>query len=436
MQVSVENTGQLERRMTIKVPAERVDSEIDTRLKQLAKRAKLPGFRPGKIPPKVVKQQFGSQVQQEVLEELLRSSYAEALTQEKLSPAGGPTIDPVRMEPGEGLEYTATFEVYPEVELKGLDAIEVKRPKAEVADSDIETMLDNLRRQRATHSPVERAAAKGDRVTVDFEGSIKGKPFEGNQGEDVSVVLGEGRMLADFEAALEGLTAGDEHAFELKFPKDYPAEEVAGKKAKFEVKVKEVAEQQLPELDAEFVKQLGLASGDVDELRAEIRRNMEKELGEALQRRTKEQVMEGLVAANPIELPTALVSEEIERLRHDALHRMGLGHGEDDKNAPDLPDELFEEQARKRVSLGLLLGEVIRSQELQPEEARLQETLNGMVGGYQQPEEALRAYRQNPQVMRQLEALVLENQAVDWLLEQAKVSDEPMTFEEVMNAAR
>lgn len=436
MQVSVENTGQLERRMTVKVPAERVDNEIDTRLKQLAKRAKLPGFRPGKIPPKVVKQQFGGQVQQEVLEELLRSSYAEALTQEKLSPAGGPTIDPVKMEPGEGLEYTATFEVYPEVELQGLDGIEVKRPKAEVADADIETMLENLRRQRATHTPVERAAAQGDRVTVDFEGTIKGKPFEGNQGEDVSVELGEGRMLPDFEAALEGLAAGDEHEFEVKFPKDYPAEEVAGKKAKFQVKVKEVAERHLPELDADFVKQLGIESGDVDELRAEIRRNMEKELGEAVQRKTKEQVMEGLVAANPIELPKALVSDEIQRLRHDALHRMGLGHGEDDKNVPDLPDDLFEEQARKRVSLGLLIGEVISSQSLKPEEARLQETLSGMVAGYQKPEEALRAYRQNPQVMRQLEALVLENQAVDWLLEQAKVSDEPMTFEEVMNAAR
>lgn len=430
MQVSVEKTGGLERRMKVQVPAERVENEIDTRLKSLGKRAKIKGFRPGKVPFKVVKQQYGPQVRQEVLEELLRSTYSEALAKEKLNPAGGPKIDPVSMEPGRGLEYTATFEIYPDIAPKGLDSLKVERQVAEITKADVDKMVENLRRQRGSWEPVERAAKDGDQVTIDFEGDLKGKPFPGNKGMKVPVVLGSGRMIEGFEAKLEGLGAGDETEFDIKFPKDYPCEDVAGKKAHFKVTVHQVAELKLPPLDDEFCKAFGVEEGGLDALRKDVRENMQREMEDTVRRRVKDQVLDGLLTANKLDLPHSLVNEEIERLKQDALSRMGVT---DRKNRPELPNDLFEEQARRRVSLGLLLGEIIQSQKLRVDSARLNDALERLVEGYQQPEEMLRAYRANPGVMRQLESMVLEDQAVDFLLEKAQIIDKQITFSALMN---
>jgi len=433
MQITVEKTRGLERRMTVTLPAERVDNEIESRLKQLSRRAKIKGFRPGKVPFKVVQQQYGPQVRQDVMSDLLRESYSEALNQEKLNPAGGPSIEPVKMEPGKGLEYTATFEVYPDITLKNLEDLKVERPRAEITPADVDKMIENLRRQHAEWETVARAAAAGDRITIDFAGDIKGEAFEGNTGERFPVVLGEGRMVEGFEAALTGLAAGEEKDFDIKFPKDYPAPAVAGKKAHFHVKAHEVAARKLPELDEAFLKTFGIKEGGVEALRRDVQANMQRELDAALRRRVKDRVLDALLAANKVELPKALVSEEIERMRQDALRRFG---GPQQKNVPQLPDELFAEQAQRRVSLGLLIGEVLRSEKLTPEPERVNKALAEAVEGYEKPEEALRSFRSNPSIMRQVEGMVLEEQAVDRLLEKAQVTDKPTSFDELMNNAQ
>ncbi|MGD8690774.1 MAG: trigger factor [Gammaproteobacteria bacterium] len=430
MQVSVESTGVLERRMKVQVPAERIEREVETRLRSLGKRAKIKGFRPGKVPFKVVKQQYGGQVREEVLSELLRSTYTEALSQENLTPAGGPQLEPLNVEPGQDLEYTATFEVYPEIEVKGVEGMKVKRPVAEVTESDIDDMVQNLREQRADWEVVERKAERGDRVRIDFEGDIKGKPFEGNKGEDVLLELGSGRMVEGFEEKLEGAAAGEEVEFDVKFPKDYRAEELAGKKVHFKVTIREVSGKRLPELDEEFCKAFGIEEGGIESLREEVAANMRRELEETVRRKVKEQALDGLLKANPIELPKALVDEEIERLRQDALGRLGIS---DQTQQPELPADLFEEDARRRVALGLLIGEVINGEQLKIDQDRVRETIEKMVEGYERPDEVIRSYRSNPNIMRHIETLVLEEQVVDWLLDQAAIEDESTTFKDVMN---
>jgi trigger factor len=429
MQVSVETTGTLERRMKVRVPAERIENEVEGRLKTLSKRARVNGFRPGKVPMKVVRQNFGGQVRDEVLSELLRQSLSEAFVDQKLSPAGGPRIDELKAEPGADLEYVAIFEVYPEVKLAAFDSIAVEQPVASVTDADVDRMLDNLRKQRGTWNPVSRAARKDDRVTLDFEGTLDGQPFPGNQGSDVPVVLGGGRMIPGFEDALIGRKAGDEHAFDVTFPHDYPTAQLAGRPARFTVKVKEVAEIELPALDDALAAAFGVKDGGVARLRAEVRENMERELAETIARRQKEQVLEGLLRVNTVELPKALVDEEIARLQRDALQRMGLV---DSARQPDLPRELFEEQARRRVKLGLLVGEVLRSLAIRIDAARVEATLGRLADEQRDREAALRAYRQSPDIMRQVETLVLEEQAVDAVLAKAKRSEKKSSFAELM----
>ncbi|HET9679783.1 MAG TPA: trigger factor [Gammaproteobacteria bacterium] len=428
MQVSVEKSGKLERRLKIQVAAERVDGEVETRLKNMMGKVKLKGFRPGKVPFKVVQQQYGDSVRAEVMENLVRSSYAEALQKEDLNPAGPPKLDGVDMQPGQDLSYTATFEVYPEITLKGLDSIKVEKPQVDITDADETRMLEKLRQQRASWDVVERAAAEGDQVKIDFEGLLKGEAFEGNKGEDVAVVLGEGRMLPDFEKALYGMSAGEEKSFDVKFPKDYPSKEVAGKKAKFTAQVKQVEHQELPELNEEFFSAFGMK--DEAQLRAELKANMQREKEEAVQRKIKEQVLDGLLKANPVDMPAALVDEEIERVKQDTVQRMGLT--QQGGKMPDLPSELFKEQAERRVGLGLLIGDIIKQEKLTPEPAKIDALINNMAAGYEKPEEAMRAYRQDQNIMRQIEGMVLENQAVDFLLDKAKVSDKTMSFDELM----
>ncbi|MGE5623941.1 MAG: trigger factor [Bacillota bacterium] len=430
MQVSLETTRGLERRMKVQVPAERVEREVEDRLKSLSKRAKIDGFRPGKVPMNVVKQRFGDQVRSEVVTDLLQSSFNEALAQQKLNPAGGPRIDSVNAAPGKDLEFTAMFEVYPEVKLKGLDGIKVERPVAEVTAEDIETMVDNLRHQRATWEAVERAAKEGDRVVIDFEGSESGTPFPGGKGERVPVVLGEKRMLPDFEKGLEGIRAGESREFDVRFPDDYQAKELAGKQARFKVSAHSVEGQVLPVLDDAFASSFGIQEGGLEKLRSEVADNMRRELDETVRRRLKDQALDALLAANKLELPKALVDDEIERLRQDALIRLGV---RDAKKASELPRELFEEQAVKRVSLGLLVGEIINQQRLTVEPKRVDERLQRMASEYSKPAEAVRSFRSNKDIMHQVETLVLEEQAVDWLLAKAAVTDTPTTFKALMH---
>ena len=430
MQVSLETTRGLERRMKVQVPAERVEREVEEQLKSLTKRAKVDGFRPGKVPLKVLRDRFGDQVRSDVVRDLMQSSFNEALAQEKLNPAGGPRIDSIDATPGKGLEFTAVFEVYPEVKLQGTQGIKIERPVAEVTPADVDAMLDNLRRQRAGWERVERAAADGDRVQIDFEGFVDGTPFPGGKGEKVQVVLGEKRMLPDFEQGLQGIKAGESREFDVQFPADYHAAEMAGKKARFKVSAHAVDGQVLPELDEAFCRSFGIQEGGVDKLRAEVSDNMRRELEDTVRRKLKDQALDALLKANTLDLPKALVDDEIERLRQDALLRIGV---RDPKKGSELPRELFQEQAVKRVSLGLLVGEIITQQRLTVEPARVDERLQRMAGEYSQPAEAVRSFRANADIMRQVETVVLEEQAVDWLLGQAKVTEKPTTFKALMD---
>ncbi|MDE1887290.1 MAG: trigger factor [Gammaproteobacteria bacterium] len=430
MQVSIETTAGLERRMKVQVPAERVEQEIEQRLRNLGKNAKLNGFRPGKIPFEVVKKRFGSEVRQEVLTDLLRDTCSEALAQEKVNPAGGPRIDSVNNEPGKDLEYIATFEVYPEIQLQGLEGIAVEKPVAEITATDVDAMLENLRHQRARWESVTRSAQRGDRVQLDFDGRVDGESFPGGKAEKTLVVLGEGGLLEDFAAGIEGMRAGDQRDIEVRFPEDYQGKEVAGKAARFHVQVHRVEARVLPELDDAFCKTFGVAEGGLEKLRREVTGNMQHEMADTVRSRMKEQVLNALLTANPITLPKALLDEEIENLRQDALARMGI---KGTKKAVDLPNEFFREQAARRVTLGLIIGEIITRQQLRVDSKRVEQRLERMAEDYSNPGEALRSLRANAGVMRQVEGLALEDQAVDWLLEHAVVSDKTTSFGELMN---
>lgn len=430
MQVSVETTKGLERKMTVEVPAERVDNEIDSRLRRLSKTAKIKGFRPGKVPFKVVKQQYGDDVQQEVLQELIQSTYGEAIREQSLQPAGQPLIDPVDIAEGKGLKYTATFEIYPEVKLKKTEGLKVERVQAEVVDADIDGMIENMQKQRAEWVEADKKAEDGDRVIIDFEGKLKGEDFPGNSGQEMPVELGGGRMIEDFEKGLKGVKAGEEKSFDVKFPKDYQAEELQGQKVTFTVKVHRVEEQKLPELNDEFAQAFGVQEGGMDKLREDVRAHMERELDQAIKRKFKESLLDALVDANKVDLPNALVDEEIHSLQHDMAQRMGMG----DKADPhQLPRDLFEDRARKRVSLGLLLGEFIKSAELKVDAAKVDETLRDLAASYGDVEQVVAQYKANPQAMRQVEAMTLEQQAVDLLAEKATIKDKKSSFEDIMN---
>jgi len=430
MQVSLETTGGLERRMKVQVPAERVEREVEEQLKSLTKKAKVDGFRPGKVPLKVLRERFGEQVRSDVVRDLLQSSFNEALAKEKLNPAGGPRIDSINTAPGKDLEFTAVFEIYPEVKLQGTEGMKVERPVAEVTAADIDAMLDNLRRQRASWEQVSRAAGDGDRVQIDFEGFLDGTAFPGGKGEKVQVVLGEKRMLPDFEKGLQGIKAGESREFDVDFPADYHAAEMAGKKAHFKVVAHGVEGQVLPVLDEAFCKSFGIQEGGVEKLRSEVADNMHRELEDTVRRRLKDQALDALLKANTLDLPKALIDEEIERLRQDALKRIGV---RDPKKASELPRELFQEQAVKRVSLGLLVGEIITQQHLTVDPKRVDERLQRMASEYSQPADAVRSFRSNADIMHQVETVVLEEQAVDWLLGRASVTDKPTTFKALMN---
>jgi trigger factor len=428
MQVSVESTGTLERRMEIQVPAAQIEKAVDERLQRLSRTVRLKGFRPGKVPVKVVRQQFGQQVRQEVLGDVMQASFAEAVEQEKLTPASGPRIEPINLEQGGDLKYRAVFEIVPKIELQGLDTLPVERPVAEVLAGDVDAMIQNLREQKPTFVSVEREARDTDRVTVDFAGTIDGQPFEGGQGEDIPVVLGGGRMLKDFEAGLIGARAGEQRTIALTFPQNYGAPALAGRQATFAVTVKSVEERQLPELDEEFCKGYGVEQGGIEQLRSEVEENMKRELGDAIRTRLKKQVLDGLAASNPVELPKSMVDTQVRELQIDAARRMGA---RDASQIP--PPDAFLEPARRRVTLSLLVGEVIKAANIQVNQAQVQARFQELAQQYPDAVQAVEQYRTNPQMRRQMEAAVLEDQVVDWLLERACVTEKQSSFKELMN---
>jgi trigger factor len=428
MQVSVESIGKLERRMQVQVPAERVSQEIAARLKNISRTARLNGFRPGKAPLKVIRQQFGGQVHREVIGELLQSSYAEAVSQKQLTPAGSPRIEPQSMDEGQDLKYVATFEVFPELVLQPLESLEVDRVTAEVTESDIDAMIERLRKQQMKYSAVGRTAANADRVTIDFDGTIDGVAFAGGKGDNVAMVLGEGRMLPELEQGLIGAAAGEKRELIVNFPPDYRATELAGKSAIFATEIKTVEEPVLPEVDEEFCKSFGVAEGGLAKLREDVAANMRRELEQALRNRNKAVVMEKLYAANPTDVPNVLIEGQIRDMQVEAMRRAGT---KDAAQAP--PREPLVEPARRRVALGLLLNDVIRKQNLVVDRSRVNERLDEMVSAYGDAEAMKRAYLQNAEAMRQVENLALEDQAVDWILGHATVREVKSTFRELMN---
>jgi len=431
MQVSIETLEGLERKMTVQVPSERVDEAVEKKLKDLSKSVRIDGFRPGKVPLKVVQQKFGGQVRQEVIGDVIESSYQKALIQEKLRPAGMPSIDSVSSEEKQDMSYTATFEVYPEVEQLQLESIEVEKQLVEISDKDFDDMLQKLREQRKTWKETKSAAKKGFQVMVDFEGRIEGEIFEGGAGKDMPVEIGAGQMLPEFENGLEGIKAGEEKVVEVNFPEDYHGKDVAGKTAKFTLKATQVSKPELPELDEEFAKGFGVEDGDLDKMRTDIRANMEKEKNDRLKMDLKNKVMTGLLEHNEIIAPSALVAEEVKGLRAQALQRMGQNAPAMDENS--LPDQLFSEEATRRVQLGLLIGEVIRQEKLELDQSLVDSTIEEMAVAYEQPDQVRDYYRQNQQARSGLESMVLEDQVVAHILEKAKVAEKEGSFDNLMN---
>ena len=427
MQVSVETTEGLERKMTVQVPAERIDAEVDQRLKSMARSLRVDGFRPGKAPLKVIKSQYGGRVRGEVVGDVIQSTFGEAVTEQSLRLAGPPSITDADEAEG-ALKYTATFEVYPEVALAAMGDITVERPVAEVTDSDIDAMLEKLREQRATWNAVERAAADGDRLTLDFEGSIDGELFDGGKAEKAPIVLGSNQLIPGFEDQLIGLSAGDEKSVEVTFPEDYHVENLAGKAAQFACTIHTVEEKELPALDDDFASDMKVAEGGIDALRAEVKSNMERELRTTIQTKVKNSVMDALLEKNPLDLPKAMVEQEIDALRQDAQRYAQQGGNF------SMPRELFEEQAKRRVSLGLLIMEVVKSNDMKADKDRVRAKVDELASSYEDPSEVVTWYYKNEEYLARIESSVLEDQVVDMILGEAQVSDASATFDEVMNA--
>ena len=400
--------------MTVRVPNVEIEREVSLRLTRVGRTAKIKGFRPGKIPVKIVQQRYGDQVRQEVISDVIRSSYTRALVQEQLHPAGGPNIEPMSGDGDEQFAFRATFEVYPKITLSSTDSLSIERPQVEITEADTDDMLERLRDQRAGWQTVERKAAQGDRVVVDFVGTIGKEPFEGGEGKDVSIVVGEGQVIEDFDKALKGVIAEQSKSAKVKFPKDYPVESLAGKKAAFDITVHRVEEKVLPEIDEEFLQAFGVADGGVEALRKQLRANMERELDERLRAETKRRALDSLLAANQIDVPNALIEQEISAMQAGAMQQLNI---EDPEQAP--PREQFADPARRRVALGLLVQELIRANEITLDRARLDRRVDELVAQFAQPAEAARSYRGDQELMGQLEAGVLEEQVVDFLLEGA-----------------
>ncbi|MGB1201388.1 MAG: trigger factor [Cognaticolwellia aestuarii] len=431
MQVSVETTQGLERRLTISVPAEKVDVEVKNRLRQLGKTQRINGFRPGKVPPSVIQKRYGKAVRDEITGELMQRNFVEAIVAEKINPAGRPSFVAKSNEDGQAFEFEATFEIYPEVELKDLEKITVERPNVEVTDKDVEEMFVTLQNQHKTWKENKRKTKKGDKLTIDFLGRVDGEEFEGGKAENFELELGSGRMIPGFEKEITGMKVGEEKTISVTFPEDYHAENLKGKEAEFDIKVNKTEGPVLPDVDEEFAKLFGVEEGGVEALQAEVKKNMERELNQAVKAKVKEQAIEGLLENNDVELPSALIAQEVDVLRQQAMQRFG---GQvDPQNMPQLPAEMFEEQAKRRVKVGLLLGEVIKINELKVDEAKVNELIETAASAYEDPAEVIEYYKTNQEMNQQMQNVALEEQAVEFVLEKAKVKSKKANFKDIMN---
>ena len=413
--------------MRVELPAERIEKEVESRLKSVGKTAKIKGFRPGKVPAKVVRQRYGTQVRQEVLTDLMGQSYRDAVAQENLNPAAQPRIEPEVSGKGDGFAFVATFEVLPDVTLKDLDKIEVARPEIDITDEDCADMLENLRKQKATWKTVKREAREGDRVVVDFDGRLKGESIEGGSGSEVPVVLGEGQMLPGFEKGLTGVKADEEKSFKVKFPKEYHVEKLANKKVDFTIQVHRVEAEELPPLDDSMAEAYGVKEGGLDKLRADIVENMEREAEQKIRSDVRELAMSGLLEANPIEVPKSLIHEEAHSMQHEAMRQLGI---EDHAQAPPLDE--FREGAEKRVRLSLLIQQLVADNNLELDAARLRERVEQICAGYEDSGAMVRNYLANPQVMSRIEPMVMEEQAVEWIIENGVETKKKISFKEYM----
>ena len=424
-------TNALERRLDLLVAIEELEKDIDQRLKRIGKNFKMPGFRPGKVPANIVKQQYGEQAHFDALNEALERAFGEAAKSQELRVAGNPRIEPKTTESTTHLEFSAVFEVYPDVKLGDLSSVEIERPVLEVGAAEIDSTMTVLRKQRVRYEPVDRGAAKDDRVTIDFLGKKDGEPFAGGQAKDYPFVLGAGSMLADFENAIYGLKAGESKTFEMTFPADYLSKEIAGQTVSFEITVKEVREPILPEIDPDFAKELGVEDGDVEKMRAEIETNLKREVSKRLQAKVKDQVMEALLKTNPIDVPNALLEMEIQRLMQSARQDMEQRGGAKMKDFP-MQREWFVDQAKRRVSLGLILSEIVKVNKLQAQPDQIKKIVEDSAQSYEHPEEVIRWYYAQPQRLQEVEGVAIEDNVVAWALSASKVVEKPIAFDELM----
>ena len=437
MRVSVETTSGLERRLTVGVPADRVDSAVNKRLQDAARNVRLPGFRPGKVPMKVMKQRFGAGVRQEVLGEVISQSFQEAVISENLRPAGQPSIETRKMDAGQDVEYTATFEVFPAVEVSSIDDLSIEKPVAEVTDADIDDIVEVFRKQQGKLVTVERAAAEGDTVVIDYQGFRDGEAFDGGSGEGTALELGSGRMIPGFEDGLIGASADEEKTLNLTFPEDYQSEELAGAAVEFKVQVKEVQELELAPVDEALFAQYGLADGTEEDFRSEVKQNMERELRNAVEASVKIQVMDAIVAAHTeLELPSALIGQEINAMRQQMFQQFGGAAPQDLDMASILPDEMFSEQAERRVKLGLVVAEMIRQYELVAEPAKVREAIEDIASTYQDPEEVINWYYSENEQLAGIESRVLEDAVVEKLLSTAAMTEVECSYQDALAKAR
>lgn len=437
MQVSIETTSGLERRLTVGVPAARVDSEVNSRLQKASKNVRLDGFRPGKVPMNVIRQRFGEGVRQEVLGEVMNQSFQEAIVQEKLRPAGQPSIEPKNLGAGQDLEYIATFEVFPEISVTELTGLEISKPSASVEKDDVDNMIEIFRKQQGGFGEVERAAAEGDKVDIDYTGTKDGEEFEGGSAQGSDLELGSGRMIPGFESGIEGMKAGDEKTLELSFPDDYHNEDLKGAAVEFKVKLNSVSEQLLAEMNEELYSNYGVEAGGEGQFRQEIEQNMARELNNAVKATIKQQVMDAVLDAHEsLEVPKALIAQEIGGMRSQMFQQFGGAGGADLDLDSLLPDEMFSDQASRRVKLGLILAELVQKQELRPDADKVRAAVEEMASTYQDPEEVVNHYYSNPEQLASVESMVLEDQVVENLLDSANITESECTYQEALSQAQ
>lgn len=435
MQVTSEAVSGVARRLNVSVPTSRVNEQFEARLKRTAKTAKINGFRPGKVPLNVVRREYGAGIYQEVVNDVIRDTVFEAIQQEKINAVGMPNIDKVENK-DDALVYQATVEVYPEVEVNTFDALEIERKKSEVNDKDVDQMIENLQKQRASWTETKGMAKKDMQVTFDFEGTVDGEKFEGGTAEDFKLVLGSGRMIPGFEDGIVGMKKGEEKVIDVTFPEDYQAENLAGKAAQFKITVKLVEKQKLPEIDAEFLKIFGLTEEEgVEKLKADVRKNMEREVMNGLRNQVKAATFDALVAANEVEVPAAMLAQEIDRQRQQMIQQFTQQFGAQGAQAFDssmLPDDLFKEQAEKAVKLGVLVSKVLADAKIEVDPARVEAYINDMASSYEDPTEVIEYFKNDKQQRAQIEAVVLEDQIVDHILAAAKVTNTDVSYEELL----